>query len=345
MGSWMLRPVALLGVLGLSLGLVAGCIKASESVAPEEFYRGKTVVLVSSSNTGGTVDLFTRAIAPYLAKEMGATTRVENMGSDETQNYIFEDAPRDGLMLVFDNTGAVLSNDLLKAPGVKYETEKFNFLADVNPTNAIFQVSPKLAARTIDALRQAKGLKAGGTSARGSLAVNSAVATELLGLDAKVVTGYDGKKAATMALARGEVDFFVGTDASAQKDESDGYIVNLFALASQRSLLIPNVPTIFELGWKVPKELEGPFGYLGLGGTSAILPPGVSQDRVDYLRKMFQKLGDDKELLKEREKIASGPPSAFILGKELQDRMIKMKGDKALAKQLEDIFTRHKAVQ
>ncbi|MBI2952848.1 MAG: hypothetical protein HYY30_00925 [Chloroflexi bacterium] len=344
MRNWMFRPVVIFGVLGLSLVLAIGCASAPTATDPQEFYKGKTFTLVSSSKAGGLSDLLLRAIAPYLGKETGGVAKVEMIASDAADNYVFEEAPRDGLIIAYDNTNAMLSNDLLKSPGVRYETEKFNFLADVNPTSQLLQVSPKVSYRTVEALRQAKGLKAGASSARGSMAVGGAVMMEILGLDGTVVTGYDGQKAVLMAVGRGEADFLVGTDGGAQQNEADGLLINLFAVTNERSPALPDLPTMFELGVKVPKELEGPLTYIGANGTSSFVSPGVPQDRVAYLRKVFLKISEIKEFQQEIEKI-TGMWRAFIPGKDLQDRMVTMKADKGLASQLDTIFAKYKAVK
>ncbi|MCL5962410.1 MAG: tripartite tricarboxylate transporter substrate-binding protein [Chloroflexi bacterium] len=324
--------------------LALACSQVNAPSTPEQFYRGKTLNWVVASVPGSSTDLLARAIAPHLAKELGATVKVTNMGTDEGVNYVYAEAKRDGLTMVINAANAVLANDILKAPGVRYETEKFNFIADVNPGGQVFQISPKTPYRTLDLLRLAKGLKGGGTSAKGSLATSAAVMSEVLRLDARVVTGYGGKKELTLSLARGEVDFMVTSEATGQKDEADGYVVNLFTLGQERSKTLPRVPSMAELGVKVPPELESAVKLISDQGHASALPPDVPQERVEHLRKVFLKLSDDKDLQKELEKL-SGVFSPFKPGREQQESIAAIKANKELASQIDAIFAKHKATQ
>ncbi|MCL5959232.1 MAG: tripartite tricarboxylate transporter substrate-binding protein [Chloroflexi bacterium] len=333
-------------VVTLLMGLAVGCSQASKSAAPEEFYRGKTLTwVVSAGATGGDeTDLLSRAVAPYLAKELGATVKVTNMASDEGLNWVYEQAKRDGLTLVAKSTSAVVAPDIMKAPGILYETEKFNILADIFPAGKVMQISPKLPYKTLDDLRQAKGLKGGGTVAKGSLGLSAAVGLEILGLDGKVITGFKGKKDLTLALARGEIDFMLTNDAGAAKDAADGYAVNLLVVTKDRSVFVPEVPTMYELGVKVPREMESALEFILAAGYMTALPPEVPPERVEFLRGAFQRVGANPELKAELKKI-TGASSPFLTGKMLQDRMNTMKSNKVLADQLDALFTKYGAVQ
>ncbi|MBI2953729.1 MAG: hypothetical protein HYY30_05405 [Chloroflexi bacterium] len=344
MRNWMARASMLIAALSLGLATIVGCTQAVKVGGPEEFYRGKTIHWVVSSTAGSGNDLVTRVVAPYLAKATGATVKVENMGNEEGVNFTYTEGSKEGFTIVSNASGAMVSNDVLKAPGVLYETEKFIFLADLKPSGRVLQVSPKVPYRTLEALRAAKGLKGGGTSAKGSLAIAAAVTMELLGLQGQVITGPSGRKDLTMAVARGEMDLMSVTDDGALKDEADGLVVNVMTIGDKRSTVATELPTMFELGVKVPKELEAPFRFIASGGTAVALPPGVPQDRVDYLRAVFMKLNDDKDLQKDM--ISTNDRWApFVAGEELQKEMIVIKSNKELAKQLDAIFDKYKAVR
>lgn len=312
----------------------------------QDFYRGKTITWIVSSEPGGGTDINTRIVAPYLAKETGAAVKVEDMGSDEGVNYVYNQAKRDGLTLVINSLGAIIGNDILKAPGAIYETDKLSFLGDIYPSgNKVLQTSPKASYKTLEALRQAKGLKAGATSAKGTFATTTAVTFELLGLDGKVVTGFKGGAGLRLALTQGEVDFIAFSDDTAQKEEADGSAVNVLILGNEKSLTVPNVPTISELGVKIPKELEAAHQFIISAGYAAALPPEVPQDRIEYLREVFQKLGSNIEVQKELQNANQGPQRPFMSGKALQEKIATIKANKGLAEQLDAIFAKYMAVQ
>ncbi|MBI2955027.1 MAG: hypothetical protein HYY30_11980 [Chloroflexi bacterium] len=338
------RLAAIFGILVLALGLIAGCVQGAKTESPEEFYKGKTVTVIISSDAGSGPDTLVRAMSPYLTKVLGATVKVENMGSEEGLNWVYDQAKRDGLTMVVKQGDAIVSNDILKAPGVLYEAEKFNYLTDIRPGGVVFEVSSKVAYKTPDDLRKAKGLKGGATSAKGYLATSSSVMSEILGLDAKVITGYN-RQGLSLALGSGEVDFMVINDDGAMRDEAAGYVLNIFAVTKERSRVVPNVPTMFELGVQVPKENDTIYKYITSPGYAAAFPPEVPQDRIDYMRSAFQKVDAIDEVHQDIQKIMGVPPTPFMPGKELQDRVTTMKADKDLVGQLDRVLTKYKATK
>lgn len=344
MGSRMFRRGIIMGVFIAFLGFMMGHREACAAVAPEEFYQGKTLNWIVASEPGSPTDIITRTIAAFLGKEIGAKVRIEDRKTDEGINYLYNHGTRDGLTLASKTTDYIIGSEILKTPGVQYETEKFNFLADIYPSVKLFEISPKLPYKTLDALRKAKGLRAGGTTSRGSLALSSAVMLEMLGLDGKVITGFKGKKNLLLAMARGEVDLIVTNDDTSLRDEKDGYVVNLFTVSNKKSPVLPQVPTLSEVGVKVPKELEAAHKFIMTGGIAVALPPGVPQERVEYLRKVFQGLNNNNELRSEMIKL-TGAWRNFVPGQELQQEMAAIKADKELASKLGAIFQKFSAVR
>lgn len=331
-------------VVALLVALSIGCIQGIQSVSPEEFYKGKTMTLVVSSTVGSGTDLIGRAVGPHLAKEIGATLKIENVRAEEGLNDTFTEGPRDGLTIVINSANAYLTDDILKTPGTVYETEKFNFVGLANPSTTMFQISPKLPHKTLEALRQAKGLKGGATTAKGSIAVSGALMFEMLGLDGRIVTGYGGKSEVVLALAKGEVDFMVTSDSSAKKDQDNGNLINLFSVSRERSPAVPDVPTVFELGVDVPKELVPIHEYVTANGTALALPPEVAKERVEYLRKAFVKLNDNKDVQSDVQRVV-GVWRTFIPGDKVQESMNAVKANKALAGQIEAMFEKYKSFQ
>lgn len=340
------RMIHRLAVISMSVvfwGFVLGANNVSGAETPEEFYLGKTLMIVTS-DPGGPTDFIARTIAPFLEMEIGARVRVENRKTDEVMNYLYKQGMRGGLTLGVKASDGIIGNEILKAPGVQYETDKFNFVADVYPAVKVFQISPKLPYKTLDALKKAKGLRGGGTSAKGSIALSSAVMLEILGIGGKVITGYKGKKELTLAMARGEVDFLVTTDNSAMRDEQDGYVVNLMVLGDKRSVAVPHVPCQAELGIKVSKDMGPVYKFITTGGMAVALPPGVPQDLVEFLSNSFQIISKNKELHKGIEKM-TGTSTGFLTGKEVQQTMAEIKADKDVAAKLDTIFKKYTAVR
>lgn len=341
MKTYAKRLAAIIVMFILSLGLSMGDACGSAIEKPEQFYRGKTFTWIVASNAGSGTDLTTRAIAPFLGSELGTFVKVINKGTDEGINWVYTDVKADGLTMLSNDSSAVLFNDLLKAPGVQYVSEKFLYVADMSPDSYGLFVSPKRPYRSLDDLRKAKGLKLAGTSAKGMMAVTSAVLLEVLGLDGKVITGYDGATRAMLAVAQGELDLMPIRCTTAMLKVKAGDMIPLFNIPNERTKVFPDLPTMGEFGAKVPKELEDAHNAVSYSGLAVALPPGVAQDRLEYLREIFNRLNTNKDLQGQMVKVG-GVFQEFVAGKELQNRIIKMKANQALGSQLDALLNKYK---
>ncbi len=79
--------------------------RRSAEEAEKAFYAGKTVRMIVGSGTGGGYDVFSRMIAPYLAKTLGTTVIVENQpgaGGLVALNRLYTATP-DGLQISLSN--------------------------------------------------------------------------------------------------------------------------------------------------------------------------------------------------------------------------------------------------
>ena len=96
----------------LRLGLLAGLVWAAPAHADEvaDFYRGKTFTMVVGYSAGGGYDLYARAISRHIGKHIpgNPTVIVNNMpgaGSVASANYLYNVAPKDGLVIATFSRG------------------------------------------------------------------------------------------------------------------------------------------------------------------------------------------------------------------------------------------------
>lgn len=332
------------GVMVMALVIILYPVTAkSAQQSPAQFYQGKTITWISSTAPGQGGDMMTRLIAPFLAKETGAKVKYENMGTEEGVNWVYTKGSKDGLTVVSKISNAVIANDLLKAPGVQYEAHKFFYITNFDPGAWIFAVSPKSKFRTLDDLRRAKGFKAGATSLKGALASAAAVVFEILGVDGKVITGYKGSSDALSAVMKDEVESIVLRGSSVTSEVKSGYLLPLFALPDEGCEAFENLPSMREFGAKVPKELEDACDFVSSSGTMLAMPPGVPQDRVDYMREVFDRLSKNANLKATLTKIGVG--TGVWNGKKTQEYMTRLKNNKALGAQLEALLAKYSAVR
>src|SRR3954471_24745015 len=92
-------------LLAATLALYFASASAGAQSDPiAEFYKGKTVTIVSSGGVGGPIDLACRVVARHLSRHIpgNPTVIVRNMpggGHVLMSNYMFTQAPKDGTMI------------------------------------------------------------------------------------------------------------------------------------------------------------------------------------------------------------------------------------------------------
>ena len=75
----MITTMRRLALLSLAVGWSAAVSPGHAQESEKAFYAGKTVRMIVGSGVGGGYDVFSRLIAPYLAKTLGTTVIVENV--------------------------------------------------------------------------------------------------------------------------------------------------------------------------------------------------------------------------------------------------------------------------
>lgn len=332
-----------LGIFILSMVVVAAPYK-SNAESPADFYKGKTITWVVSSGAGATTDLMSRITAVYLGKKIGAKVKVENMDRNEGLNYVFTKGSKDGLTLVSKARTALVLNDVAKAPGLRYKCAEFNYLTDMMIDAGAVFVKPGSPYGSVEALQKAKGLKAGGTSARGFFATSASVLFEIMGLDGKVVPGYKGPMKLFFAIGQDEINFIAYQAASGLKKVKDGTLEPVFMFSRQRHAAMPDIPTLEELGVKIPSNLEDAYDLIGKSGQAVMAPPGVPADRIAFLQGSFQDLSKDTELQAEFKKTFKFFVP-FEDGKDMDANIKKIMSNQALSEQLKGIVEKYTAAR
>jgi hypothetical protein len=127
----MTRHISTYGTLLAALALVA-LAQPSQSETAEDFYRGKQINLIIGYNPGGPYDVYSRLAATLLPKYIPGNPKIvpQNMpgvGSAKAANYLYSQAPRDGLTLGVIGQQLPVSQALGDA-SVKFDIRQFNWL-------------------------------------------------------------------------------------------------------------------------------------------------------------------------------------------------------------------------
>src|SRR4029079_7184958 len=125
----------------ITAALCASLTSASAALADpvEDFYRGKTVTIITSTGVGGPFDLTARALAKYMPKYLPGRPGmiVKNMpggGHVLATNYMYTQASKDGTFFATVNNIIPL-HQVLDGRGVRFDARKFNWLGSTGGSN------------------------------------------------------------------------------------------------------------------------------------------------------------------------------------------------------------------
>lgn len=268
---------------------------APTGVSAADFFRSNVVSIVVPYVPGGTTDIAARVFASYWTEATGGRMIVENKdggGGIFGANYVYAAKP-DGLTMAVGIPGAgLLSPALGQDPAVKYDLNKLNWIEATNAgeVNSL-AVGPKSPYQSMGDFSKASGLKFASSSRYGTTSLGAALFIELFALkDARIVTGYGGTPEAILAVAKGEVDAYVSS--GLMDSLGKGLIKKPLVVEDfQRSANYPDVPAIPELLKLSPDQENLLKTLIALAAGQVFwLPPGVPQDRVDFVRNTFDKI-------------------------------------------------------
>ncbi len=304
------RPRRLLVRVALCATLVTAVTQVRESAAAD-FYKGKTISLVTSTGVGGTYDVVARLIARYMPRYIPGTPTiiVQNMPGGANvlaTNYMYNIAPKDGTVIATIHSAMPL-HQVLDPAGVHYDARMFGWLGSTGPQNEAILVWHTTGIETIAQAMQ-REIILGGTGAGSGIVIIPAVMNSLLGTKFKIVTGYRTSEDVNLSMERGEVQaraFSVGSIASQHPDWLSEHKVMVLAQAgARRDKLLPDVPLLTELAKN--EEQRHIFELVSSApalGQPYIAPPGLPADRLAMLRSAFAATLKDASFLAETMKI------------------------------------------
>ena len=299
-----LRPGSVFaGALALFL-----CAATAQADPIEDFYKGKTVTIVTSTGVGGPFDLTARALAKHMPKYVPGrpTMIVRNMpggGNVLATNYMYTQAPKDGTALGVVNNIIPL-HQVLDGRGVRFDARRFNWLGSTGGSNLFTWVWHTAGFKSMDDVTR-RELITGSTGVGSGTFIYPNAMNMILGARHRIVMGYASTAALDLAMERGEVQARAGASlAGMLQEHSDWFrdhkIIPLVQIGSERDKDYPDVPLMHELGKNAeqrqvlalissPPSLGRPFF------TTQDVPP----ERVAALRSAFDATMKDEGFLTE----------------------------------------------
>jgi len=343
MRNWIkLDLILILAVAIIILGSVKPATAEEEAAA---FYKGKVLTYVVPVSPGGGYDTYARLMAPFLEKYTGATVVVRNItggGSIVGTNFTYHAKP-DGLTMGIIQGPPMAAGQMLGTRGVKFDLAKFNWLGRPAWDRPVFYVGAKSPYKSVDDVRAAKEFKLGTTGKYSITGFRCSVFVAGMGLtNAKLVHGYAGSAEAQLAVVRGEMDGACFAIASARKILEAGDGVPLITLDDEREPLLPDVPTLFEVGVAEAGKKWVDWWFLTMEkiGRGLVVAPGIPKARIDFLRAAVEKTFKDEDFLARAAK--ANRPILFLSGEKMFELVQKsMALNKAEIKELDDLLGRY----
>lgn len=302
-----------LKVAGIALAAAIGIAQTSTvalAETPEEFYRNKTLTLMHVTGPGGTMDLASLLVIKHMPKYLpeGTNLVLEHRpggGGIVGTNFAFNAAPKDGTYFFMPTPSMVLLT-FARPQQSLYSPSELQPIGRVMDSPRVFVARADSGIETFEDLIEQPATTS--TMPPGSTAWTVAYATnQVTGTQLDIIPGYSGGGPMFTALEQGEVETTTAEHGNLLANKwhlvEDGTINVLAQTGGSPVPGLEDVPLWIDF---VPEghDLRGVAMALTSGsdmGLSLFLPPGVPQDRVDFLREAMDKTMNDPELLAEVE--------------------------------------------
>ncbi len=313
------------GCLCLVAGVAASATAQAQSVA--DFYRGKTVTLIVGSEPGGGYDLTARVVARHLARHIPGHPAIvvqnkPGAGSVIAANYTYEVASKDGTVIAGVQR-PIPFLQIFGDPSPRYDARKIHWLGSTSNELGVVAVWHTAPQRTLDDLFKIETI-VGSVGVAADTDIYPRALNKILGTKFKIVGGYRGQAAISLAMERGEIQ---GTGNWSWSDIEKGKLDWLRAkkirillqldLKKGSSPWLRDVPQVMDIARN--DEQRSVFRILMAMkalGRPYFVAPGVPADRVEALRTAFGAMMSDPEFVEEaRRTLGSVDP---VLGADMQ---------------------------
>lgn len=294
---------------GLAATVLAGSTLGGAGVAlaqdVADFYKGNVIKWIVPYNPGGGYDEYSRVIAPYLEKYTGARVDIVNMpgsGGMKGAVEIFK-APSDGLTIGIINGSAMVTNQLAGIEGATYKVGQYNYLGRMVADQRVFVVGANSGVDSFEGMMSdGKPAIVGATGLGGSTYVDAVISGKAFDIDQRVIHGFDASGDIRTAMLRGDVTAMWGSLGSALPGMEAGDHKAILTDQRNPTGILADVPSIWDVAEKLPNKDEvmpilEAWDALSAVGRPVAAPPGVPEDRMEFLRDAFDKAMHDPEFV------------------------------------------------
>lgn len=283
--------------------------QSGPSSAVADFYKGKTVTVVSPSDAGGSIYQYALTVSNHLGRHIpgSPTTIIQTRpggGGVTAANYVSRAGVKDGSVVAELHPQSLLTP--ITGKGATYDPRTFHWLGSVAVRTYVGAVWHTVNVRTLDDMKDKEYVFGGSGVASASYQYPTFLA-HLTGARLKVIPGYKSGGETNLAMERGEVqgrgnyyEGFLTTNPDWVRDKKVKFV---FKLGPDHPDLA-GVPAGSQYA-KTPKQqqmlrvLEAPLSI----GQAFYVAQEVPKERVEALREAFKKMLADPQFIAEAQKM------------------------------------------
>ncbi len=283
--------------------LLVACLAVSAGNAASVV--GERITLIVPNSAGGLMARYAHMIAPFIAKHAQADeVRVRIMtggGNIRGTNFLWFAEP-DGTTIGFTSIPSLILAQLSGSEAVQFDTTKLVYLGRAATEPRVLIVGERSGITSADDLKRLDRPFVYPSQGTDEDFYSMVVLANALGMELKLVMGYDGNADTAMAVIRGDGDGQITAWRASLGTIEAGDERPIITLGTTRYAPYPDVPTATEVALPESREavqaianmLDMHRGFFG--------PPNLDPEATRELRAALSAAFEDPELITESER-------------------------------------------
>jgi tripartite-type tricarboxylate transporter receptor subunit TctC len=304
-------------VAACALGVALLAMPPAAAQTVEQFYKGKSLIMLVGTAPGGINDISARLVARHLGRFIpgNPTFVVQNnpgAGGLITANRLYNTSEKDGSVIA-KLERAVPQLQIQGDRNASFDPVKFVWLGSLSAyadDAYLMLINANHPAQSVaDLKKPGMSVTLGADTSASSNLIFALISRDILGLNVKIVRGYHGAAPMFLAMQRGELDGQMVGLSSARTGQRDLWTKKAFRplMHYGRTTRLPEFPDV-----PTGRELTTDRGALALIAFAELpflmslpfaAPPGVPPDRAAALQTAFIGMCKDDAFVAEAKKL------------------------------------------
>ena len=292
-------------LFGACLALLSAFASAAPAT-PEQFYKGRQMLLIMSADAGGGYASYANTFAPYLSAHMPGRPRITiqfmpGAGGIRAMNYLYASAPKDGSVIGMVHSGVPFA-PLYGMTAANFDPRKIGWIGSIGAPASMCVFWHSSNVKTWQDMLKRPNV-VGSSGAGSQMETFPIMLNKLFGTQTKVISGYKGGNDVYLAMERGEVDGRCGVSVSSVNATRPEWLPQKkvsvpIHIALERNPQFPDVPALVEFAKDARTKQVLAFVLAPtLMDRPLLAPPGVPAERLAALRAAFHAAVNDPKFL------------------------------------------------